>query len=171
MKTAQIILWSVACGIAIGYAASLFLRLTPLAAQQSISEQSLTRVLASCDLSNQQLDLIADRLAPAIAKRLDVASFQHANPENSPTRLAAVDNVATVKHQQAEAFEKAARMVDQMIANKLVTPEGMNEASQLLSDSGQTDRVYLLGARVSAAVNRHELTPAQAGLLVPDSRD
>jgi hypothetical protein len=52
---------------------------------------------------------------------------------------------------------------DEIILSKSVTEAGFNHAIQLLTETGQQDKIYLLHARIAVAVNKGELTPKQAG--------
>ncbi len=54
-----------------------------------------------------------------------------------------------------------------MIANRAVTPQGRNRAHELLRETGQADRIYVIDGRIAAAINRGEITPADAGLAPP----
>src|SRR5262249_54165712 len=98
------------------------------------------------ELSPEQLDRLAARIAPAVARRIATPGPPKATPESPDAQ------------RQAKAFDDATQIVDQMIASRRVTTQGMSEAKQLLDDSGQSERMYEISARVSAAVNRGELT-------------
>ncbi|MES1195744.1 MAG: hypothetical protein ABUL58_02250, partial [Steroidobacter sp.] len=69
------------------------------------------------------------------------------------------------KAAQAAAFSSAIQMVDQMIANRRVSHEGMADAIKLLQQSGQADRVYELQGKIAVAMNKGELTAEEAGLM------
>lgn len=114
------------------------------------------REVVDLDLTSEQLDRLAARIAPAVTQRI-------AAPPAEKAQAAEAQSV----ERQAKAFDDAAQIVDQMIASRRVTIQGMNEARQLLADTDQADRMYEISARVSAAVNRGELTAEQAGLLRP----
>jgi hypothetical protein len=120
------------------------------------------RVLASCELSPEQVDRISARVAPAVVERLATSGLNGVAPD---PELAARERrlVEQTKTEQARAFDEATRLVDEMIASGQVTRPAMNEAIKLLQQSGQGDRAFELNARVAAAVNRKELTPRQAG--------
>jgi hypothetical protein len=120
------------------------------------------RVLASCELTPEQVDRISARVAPAVVERLATSGLNGvaANPEVAARERLLVEQT---KVEQARAYDEAVRLVDEMIASGQVTRPAMNEASRLLQQSGQGDRVFELNARVAAAVNRKELTAKQAG--------
>ena len=61
-------------------------------------------------------------------------------------------------------------MIDRMISDRQVTPEGMREARLLLQEAGQPKRWIEVSARIAKAVNRGELTLEQAGILPAISR-
>lgn len=113
------------------------------------------REVVQLELTPEEMDRLAARIAPAVAERIAVPAPHKAEPESANAQ------------RQAKAFDDAAQIVDQMIASRRVTIQGMSEAQQILADSGQADRMYEISARVSAAVNRGELTAEQAGLLRP----
>jgi len=120
------------------------------------------RVLASCELSPEQVDRISARVAPAVVERLATSGLNGIGPD--PAVAAQQRQLAEdTKAQQVQAFTEATRLVDEMIANRQVTGPGMSDAVKLLQQSGQGDRAFELNARVAAAVNRRELTAAQAG--------
>jgi hypothetical protein len=68
----------------------------------------------------------------------------------------------------AQAFNRATQLIDQMIADRRITTEGLSNAQALLQGSGQSERGAELMSRISAAVNRGDLTPAEAGLVPPE---
>ena len=54
-----------------------------------------------------------------------------------------------------------------MIADRAVTPQGRDRAHQLLRATGQADRIYEIDGRIAVAINRGEITAAEAGLAPP----
>ncbi len=141
-------------GAALGYAAY------PLTHASADATHPLPGVSAreavDLNLTPEQLDRLAARIAPAVARQLAASSpGSPGTPRGAPPKSEA---------EQAKAFDDATQIVDQMIASRRVTSQGLMEARQVLADSGQEDRMFEISARVSAAVNRGELTLEQAGL-------
>ncbi len=120
--------------------------------------------VVACTLSPEQIEHLSARIAPAVAERLGNAGGVALEPQLTAQQRA-VDK--KVKAAQAAAFAEATRLVDQMIANRAVTPQGRERAHQLLRESGQADRIYEIDGRIAVAINRGEITPADAGLAPP----
>jgi hypothetical protein len=135
----------------------------PLIHQQPSIEATPTfSYLAStgCEIGSDQLDSIAARLAPSVVKQL-TGSGVSINSE-IPARTSDEN-----KDEQAQAFSQATEKIDQMISSRQVTSEGLSQANNLLKETNQSHRSYELMARISAAINRGELTPAEAGMVMP----
>jgi len=151
MRSLVIALLMLGVGAVAGY------ELYPLTHRATDSARSLpggnAREVVEFNLTPEQVDHLAARIAPAVAQRITAQGPSKAAPESSDAQ------------RQAKAFDEATQIVDQMIAGRRVTTQGMGEAKQLLDDSGQSERMFEISARVSAAVNRGELTLEQAGLL------
>ena len=114
-------------------------------------------------LSPEQIDHLSSRIAPAVVERLATSGLPGIAPD---ARVAAQQREAgeRLKSEQAAAYSQAVKIVDQMIASHDITPQGRNQAHELLRQTGQTDRAFELEARISAAINRGDLTPEQAGI-------
>lgn len=125
-----------------------------------------TRDVVACTLSPEQIEHLSARIAPAVVERLATSGLKGMEPD---PKVAAQQREAgeKSKSEQATAFAQAARIVDQMIANHAVTLQGKNRAHELLRQTGQADRIFEVEARISAAINRGEITPEQAGLGPP----
>jgi hypothetical protein len=148
-------------GLLAGYGAYPFLHPAAPAASETTDPGVIARV-SSCELSPDQVDRIASRVAPAVVERLATSGLPGVAPD--PAAAARQRQLAEdTRAAQAQAFAQATDLVDQMIANRQVTRPGMSEAFKLLQQSGQADRAFELDARVAAAVNRKDLTPSQAG--------
>lgn len=116
-------------------------------------------VSANCEISSDQLDSIAARLAPSVVEQLTVSGATI----NSEIPAQTSDEN---KDEQAQAFLQATEKIDQMIASRQVTSEGISQAHNLLKETHQAHRAYELMGRISAAINRGELTPAEAGMVM-----
>jgi len=127
---------------------------------------AVTRSVVACDLSPEQIDRLSSRIAPAVVEHLATSGLQamSADPKIAGQQRQAQEQDKIAK---AEAFTHATQLIDQMIASHQVTPQGLEEARQLLQQTGQSDQIYLLHARISMAINRRELTPEQAGMIAP----
>jgi hypothetical protein len=149
-------------GLLVGYGAY------PLLHSSETGDPGVMARVSSVELTPEQIDRIAARVAPAVVEQLASSGINGIAPD---PRLAAQRQrlAETSREEQAKAFSQATALVDQMIANRQVTQSGLNDAGKLLEQSGQGDRAYELNARVAAAVNRNELTPAQAGYHVPET--
>ena len=158
---------SALCGAA-GYFLYPYLHDAPRDAVSSSAMSGTTKsqVVAACDLGPEQIDHLASRIAPKVVERLATSGLNGVSPD---PKVAAAQRDAQDKEKanQDAAFNKATQMVDQLIASRRVTPEGMSEAARLLQETGQSERAYLLHARIAAAINRGELTPEQAGMVMP----
>jgi len=132
----------------------------------SLKSQAQSYVVAACELNLEQIDHLASRIAPMVVERLATSGLNGVSPD---PKVAAQQRESREKEKanQDATFNRATQMIDQMIANRQVTQQGIIDAAQLLQQTGQADRAYLLQARIAAAVNRGELTPEQAGLLRP----
>jgi hypothetical protein len=165
MKTSLIAALMLSVGICVGYfgLGSLY----PYARQSTAAMQTIPGAIArnvtACELSSEQIDHLSSRIAPSVVAHLASSGFSNI----------AIDPKIAAQHRQEEeqskqervrAMTQATQMIDQMIASRQVTPQGMLDAEQLLQQTGQRDQIYLLHARVAVAVNRGELTLAQAGL-------
>jgi uncharacterized membrane-anchored protein YhcB (DUF1043 family) len=127
---------------------------------------AITRDVVACTLSPEQIDHLSAQIAPAVVARLAATGLKSIEPD---MKLAAQQRDADEKskREQAAAFSEAARIVDQMITNHEITLRGRSQAQELLRQTGQADRIYEIEARISAAINRGDITPAQAGLGLP----
>jgi len=124
--------------------------------------------VSSIELSPEQIDRIAARVAPAVAEQLAASGLNGIAPD--PQAAARQQRLAeNSRAEQVKKFAEATGLVDQMIASRQVTAAGLNDAVKLLQESGQGDRAYQLNARIAAAVNRNELTPAQAGYHIAET--
>jgi hypothetical protein len=120
--------------------------------------------VVACTLSPEQIEHLSARIAPAVAARLGNARVGAADPQ-----LVAQQHVddEKVTSRQAAAFAEAARIVDQMIAGRAVTQQGRDRAHALLRETAQADRIFEIDGRIAAAINRGEITAADAGLAPP----
>jgi len=170
IKTLVMLAFALVVGAATGYAGYPLLHPIESAVAFSASESgSVARVTTACDLGADQIDHLASRIAPLVVERLATSGLSGVSPDQ---KVAAQQHAAQekTKSEQAAALTRATQMVDQLIASRQVTQEGLTEARKLLEQSGQADQSYLLMARVAAAVNRGELTTLQAGLMPPMAR-
>jgi uncharacterized membrane protein YdfJ with MMPL/SSD domain len=124
---------------------------------------AITRSVVACELSSEQIDHLASRIAPSVVKNLATSGL--GNIAIDP-KIAAQQRQAGEqdKAEKASALAQATRLIDQMVSNHQVTPQGMRDAEQLLQQTGQADQIYLLHGRIAVAVNKGNLTLAQAGL-------
>jgi hypothetical protein len=120
--------------------------------------------VVACTLSPEQIEHLSARIAPAVVERLGNSRAMAADPQLAAQQRAEDEKVTK---RQAAAFAEATRVVDQMIADRRVTPQGRERAHQLLRETGQADRIYEIDGRVAAAINRGEITAADAGLAPP----
>ncbi len=165
--------WWLTTGFVLGLSASYVVRplLHPEMASQltrtvSTRGPSPLLVQSECELSSVQLDHLADRLAPALIEKIAASHPPEIGSEQ--TQTIRNDSATTANEmQRVQAFTRATHLIDQMIADRQVTPEGLSDAQALLRQTGQSDRGYEVMSRVSAAVNRGDLTPAEAGLVPP----
>jgi hypothetical protein len=129
----------------------------------------VSQEVVACTLSPDQIEHLSARIAPAVVERLAGSGLPQMAPDPN---VAAQQRRASeqMRHSQAAAFAQAERLVDQMIAAHDVTLQGRMQAEELLRQSGQADRMYEIDARISAAINRGEITPAQAGMGLPPDR-
>ena len=127
---------------------------------------SMSRKVVVCELSSEQIAHLSAQIAPEVVKNLATSGLNGVAPD---PRVAEQQRQAMErsKMQQAAAFSQATQLVDHMIASRQITPDGLKEARRMLRQTGQSDQAYLLNARIAAAINRHELTPEQAGLAIP----
>ena len=124
-----------------------------------------TRMVAACNFDSDQLDQLAERIAPLIARKVNSLDGK----SDGQTDAQQAESREQEKAAQVAAYSNATQMVDQMIAGHHVSHEGMAEAIKLLQQSGQADRAYELQGRVAVAINHGELTPEEAGLMLPRS--
>jgi len=131
---------------------------------------TIARSVVACDLSPEQITHLSASIAPALVAHLATSGLSSisADPKIAAQQRQAIEKT---KVEQAEAFTHANDLVDQMIASRRITPEGLNEAHQLLQQTNQADRMVEISGRIAVAVNKGQLTPAQAGLLMPGSRE
>jgi hypothetical protein len=125
----------------------------------------VSEVLA-CTLSPEQIEHLSARIAPAVVERLAGSGLPGLQPDVKVAEQLRAERQQSLE-EQVEAFSQAARLVDQMIAKREISMQGRDRAHRLLRQSGQADRIYELEARISAAINRGDLTPSQAGLGPP----
>jgi hypothetical protein len=148
VSTRVLTLLAVVCAAIAGYACFPLLNAT----KPGLGDGAQTSI--SCNLSMEQVDRLAARLAPAVTRQLTAYEPKVVSSD--------MENSATDK---VRAMSRATEIVDRMISNREVTPDGMLEAKGLLQQTGQADRAIELGARIARAVNRGDLTPEQAGIL------
>jgi len=120
--------------------------------------------VVACTLSPEQIEHLSSRIAPAVVQRLGNSCGVAADPQLAAQHRA--DDESLTKR-QAAAFAEAGRIVDQMIANRAVTPQGRDKAHELLRESGQADRIHEIDGRIAAAINRGDITAEDAGLAPP----
>jgi len=164
MKMASVALLSLSAGAIGGYAA--FPLLHDEAAQPghaACGVPGTSRDVVACTLSPEQIEHLSSRIAPAVVERLATSGLPGVAPD---ANVAARQRVANenLQKEQAAAYSQAVKLVDQMIASHNVTPQGKNQAYELLRQTSQADRLFEIEARISAAINRGDLTPEQAGL-------
>ena len=163
MKMASVALLSLSAGAIAGYAAFPLLQ-TPAAqpGHAACGVPGATRDAVACTLSPEQIDHLSASIAPAVVERLAISGI----PGTVPDARVAAEHRETrekLKGEQAAAYSQAVKLVDQMIASHAITPQGRNQAHELLRQTGQADRLFEIEARISAAINRGDLTPEQAG--------
>jgi hypothetical protein len=127
-------------------------------------EQRMRADVVACTLSPEQIEHLSARIAPAVVQHLGDSRVAPPDPQVASQRRSADEKS---RSRQAAAFAEAARMVDQMIADRAVSPQGRNRAHELLRESGQADRIYEIDGRIAAAINRGEITGEEAGLGPP----
>jgi len=129
---------------------------------ESYNPGTSARGATACEFSAEQIDHLAARLAPTVVERLATSGLNGVRPD---PKVAAQQHelLEKSKTEQAQAFTRATEMIDQMIANRHVTQEGISTAHKLLQQTNQSGRGYELTARIAAAVNKGDLTPIQAG--------
>jgi len=155
-----------ASGAAAGYAGAAWVHsnapVTP-----AVSTDVERGAVVACTLSPDQIDRLSAHIAPAVVERMASVGLNSgaADPRVAAQQRAAIEKS---KMDSARAMTEATQIVDEMIRNRDVTLAGMAEARRLLEASGQADRTYEIYARVSAAINRGEITPAQAGVVMPE---
>ena len=167
MRIVPVALLCVAIGVIGGYVAyPLLHESAEETANAACDVPGVTRDVVACTLSPEQIDHLSARIAPAVVERLATSGLKGMEPD---AKVAAQQREASEKSkgEQAAAFAQAARLVDQMIANHDVTPQGRMQAYELLRQTNQADRIFEIDARISAAINRGEITPDQAGLGLP----
>lgn len=163
MRTAAVALLSLAVGAVGGYFARGWLQGERGDALAACESQVRSDVVA-CTLSPEQIEHLSARIAPAVVERLETSGVVKADPQLAAQQRADDEKL---RKEQAAAFTEATRLVDQMIADRAVTPAGRARAHELLRKSGQADRIYEIEGRIAAAINRGEITPADAGLAPP----
>jgi hypothetical protein len=141
--------------LAIAFAAFSGYAAYPLFHGEQRGPGETARAQVSCELGAEQIDLLSNRLIVAAAKGVTAPPSA---ADHSPA-------AAGSKVDKARAFAQATDVIDRMISDRQVTPEGMREARSLLQESGQTERWVEVSARIAKAVNRGELTLEQAGIL------
>jgi len=155
-----------AAGAAAGYAGAAWTH-SGAPGTTAVSTDLVRGSVVACTLSPDQIDRLSAHIAPAVVERMASAGLNSgpADPKVAAQQRAAIEKS---KVDGARAMTEATDIVDEMIRNHDVTLAGMVEARRLLESSGQADRTYELYARVSAAINRGDITPAQAGLVMPE---
>jgi hypothetical protein len=171
MKTSLIAALMLFVGICVGYFGLGLLYPYPhtsINTMQTIPGATARDVVA-CDLSPEQIGHLSASIAPAVVARLATSGLSSiaVDPKIAAQQQQGMEKT---KAEQAEAFTHANDIIDQMIANRRITPEGLNEAHQLLQQTNQADRMVEISGRIAVAVNKGQLTPAQAGLMTPGSR-
>jgi len=168
MKTGLIAMLMLLVGICIDHFGLSLLEhdLGTSTATTQLTPGAITRSVAACELSSEQIDHLSSRIAPLVVQHLATSGLQNVSTD---PKIAAQQRQAEerTKADRVSAMSQATQLVDQMVAGHQVTPQGMRDAEQLLQQTGQADQIYLLHARISVAVNKGQLTPAQAGLLPP----
>lgn len=163
MRVVPVALLSLAVGVVGGYFAHAWAQGERGGAPVAHEERVRGDVVA-CTLSPEQMDHLSARIAPAVVERLANAGVGAPDPQPVAQQRAADEKD---RKRQAAAFAEATRLVDQMIAAKAVTPQGRERAHELLRESGQADRIFEIDGRIAAAINRGEMTAADAGLAPP----
>jgi Icc-related predicted phosphoesterase len=157
MKQSALTLIILCIGLTAGYLVYPVVNPQPLVGDSSGRIMSTQH--SSVALSENQIKELAAKIAPVVAEHLVISGALNSNPQ------------LAIKQQEAEkirieketAFSQAQQSVDEMILSKSITETGLNHAVQLLTETGQEDKIYLLRARIAVAVNKGELTPKQAG--------
>src|SRR5262245_16028351 len=157
MKMAPVALLSLSAGAIAGYVA--FPLLHTQAAQSghaACGVPGVTRDVVACTLSPEQIDHLSSRIAPAVVERLATSGLPGTAPDAT---VAAQQREASekLKGEQSAAFSQAVKIVDQMIASRDITPQGKQKAHELLRQTGQSDRLFEIDARISAAITRVEI--------------
>jgi len=139
----------------------------PAAAIQ-LTPGATARSVAACELSSEQIEHLSARIAPAVVEHLATSGLGNVSPD---PKIAAQQRKLDEqdKTEKMSAMTQATQLVDQMISNHQVTMQGMRDAEQLLQQTGQSDQIYLLHARIAVAVNKGDLTLAQSGIRPPSS--
>jgi signal transduction histidine kinase len=162
MKQSALTLIILCIGLIAGYLVYPAVNPQPLLAD-SLQNRIVSTQNSSIELSENQIKDLAEKIAPAVAEHLVVSGVL---ATNSDPQLAIKQQEASekIRIDKETAFSQAQQSVDEMILGKSITETGLNQAIQLLTETGQGDKVYLLHARIAVAVNNGQLTPQQAGL-------
>jgi hypothetical protein len=123
-------------------------------------------VATNCEINTDQLDSMAAHLAPSVVKQL-ISSGVTISSEITVRSSDRNHENGENKDEQAQAFLQATEKIDQMIASRQVTTEGINQAYQLLEKRHQSHRAHELMGRISVAINKGELSPSEAGIIQP----
>lgn len=160
MKQSALTLIIFCAGLIAGYFVYPAINSQPLA--DNFPSQIISTQQSSVELSENQINLLATRIAPLVAEHMvsSGALAIHSDPEVVIKQQEAAEKI---RAERETVFSEAQQSVDEMILNKSVTQTGLNHAIQRLTETGQEDKIYLLHARIAVAVNNGELTPKQAG--------
>lgn len=138
----------------------------PVINPQQLNDSAPDRVVSvqhsSLELNENQINELAAKLAPAVAEHLATSGALAVNSEPQIV-IQQQEAAEKIRIEKEMAFSQAQQSVDEMILSKSITQTGLNHAIQLLTETGQQDKIYLLHARIAVAVNKGELTPKQAG--------
>lgn len=148
----------VGAGLTGGYIVYPLVNPAPLSSTQQTSFANAQT--ASCELDERQVKDLVERIAPSVAEYLVVSSLVVSDADPAIQYQATADET---RKEKETAFLQAQDLVDRMIFNRSVTPAELGQAMQLLNQTGQEDKAYLLQAQIAVAVNNGELTPQQAG--------
>ncbi len=161
MKQSVLILFIFCTGLIAGYIVYPTINSQQLV--DDLSDRIISTQHSSVELSEHQIKLLAAMIAPIVAEHLEMSGSVAINSD--PQLVIKQQEAAEkIRIEKEMAFSQAQQSVDEMILSKSITESGLNHAIQLLTETGQEDKIYLLRARIAVAVNNGELTPKQAGI-------
>jgi hypothetical protein len=173
MKTFIYVVVALLVGVGIGYIAQPTSKQSGSTAE-SLSEtpQQFVQGFVQHELSDSDIEKLSEKIAPKVVAQMMqsgvvVASTQAANGK-ALSNSAVNSKAKTIDPStQAKTLDNATNLVDKMIASRNVPFEQLQEIEQMLHATSQSDKIVDMHARISAAVNRGELTPKEAGRLPP----